>query len=929
PAPPPVPVAPATPPPRPAAPPPLPAAAPTPPPSAPPPLPRPPRAEPTPPIFRAELPAPPPGPAFDWESLLGLKGAAWLGGIAIVIAAAFFAKWAVDQGYITPQLRIAGLIAAGVGCLAWAELSLRRGYSTTANAVSGAGIAILYLAAFAGYSLYQLFPLALTFVLMIVVTVLAGVLAVRYDAYFTAVLGLLGGFATPIVLSTGVDRPIGLFSYILLLNVGLLSVAVRRRWQGLTLLGVAGTFVIEIGWFARFMAPEKMAVGLMAFLLLGLLYLLLPLASARDDEDSSSGPLTEAAGAIGGTVPFLFAILLAGSARYTGEWPLLFGFVGLLDAALIAVALLRGRVPLLIGGTLATAITVPLWAAQGLSADTLWGPTLAAIGLAALLNVPSRLAARWAPATFAASGALLEAAGSLAGTGLGLYALILIGRGLGEPPWAFLVVLAALFGLLVERSGERRIPGTLAVGAVGLAVLVQAWFFGRPAGDAVPRDLAVGLLLTLALSILATLRTRAPVNADEDEAAVVGADAVYLAGLFGCLGSTTRGGDPVPLFAALTVAVALLVVSALRRDWTPLLPLALLAAGGFSLIWQEVFFQPGDVGVVLPAYLLFYVAFLALPFVVPGAVRSRWRGRPLPWATAAFSGVVFFLPLHQAMVRVWGKGWIGALPVALAAGSVAALYGVSRHFVARPEDAPAQALRLRYLALFAALALGFVALAIPLQLDRQWITIGWALEAAAVWWLYGRLPHPGLKLFGAALFAAVGVRLLANPEVLHYQERGMPIVNWLLYTYGVPALCCFAGAAWLRRRDDDPRLPTAAAGLGLLLVFWLINAEIFHYYSPGGAVEVTLERDFKRDLTLSVAWGLYAMALLVIGIVRRVRALRFVSLGFLVLTVGKVFLYDLSALTGLYRILSFLGLGISLILVSLLYQRFVLAREAR
>jgi uncharacterized membrane protein len=61
---------------------------------------------------------------------------------------------------------------------------------------------------------------------------------------------------------------------------------------------------------------------------------------------------------------------------------------------------------------------------------------------------------------------------------------------------------------------------------------------------------------------------------------------------------------------------------------------------------------------------------------------------------------------------------------------------------------------------------------------------------------------------------------------------------------------------------------------------------------------------------------------------RASRALRFVSLGFLLLTVAKVFLYDLAALEGLYRILSFLGLGVSLILVSLLYQRFVFSREA-
>jgi len=882
------------------------------------PPPRPPRPEPP------AAPPPPEGPSFDWESLLGLKGAAWLGGITIVIASLFFAKWAIDQGLITPQLRIAGLVGAGVFALVWAELNLRRGYATTANAVSGAGIAILYVAFFAGHSLYRLFPLGLTFALMGMVTVLAGVLAVRYDAFFTAVLGLLGGFATPPALSTGVDRPVGLFSYILLLNIGLMAVALKKRWHGLVLLALACTFVIELGWFGRFMAPEKMLVGLTAFLVFGLLYLLLAMLPP---EPERSRELFQA-GALGGTVPFLFAVLLAGDRAYSAEWRLLFAYVGLLDAALIAVALLRGRVLLLIAGALATALTLPTWAAHGLSRETLWGPTLAAIALAALLNATRRLGERIAPQVVEDSAGAFKASGLLAVVGLGLYALVLVAHGLGEPPWAFLTVLAALTALLVERTGERRVPGVMILGGAALAVLVQVWFFRHPAGEALLRNLGVGLLLTITLSLLAAARLRAPVNANEDEGAVVVANMVFLAGLFVCLGSAERGGDPWPLFAALAVAMILLVTSALRRDWTALLPVALVLSALYALTWQARFFHPTDVLVVLPIYAAFLLAFLALPFLAPSSVQLRWRHRRLLWSTSALSGPAFFLPLYWAIVGAWGKSWIGALPLAQASLTVAALWAVSRRFVARLDDATAQPLRLAYLALFSAIALGFVALAIPLQLDRQWITIGWAFEAAAVWWLFTRLPHPGLRAFGALLFAFVGARLLLNVEVLRYQEREMPVLNWLLYSYGVPALCCFGGAVFLRRVDDRTRLGPAAAFLGLLLVFWLINLEIVDFFSPpGGHLEFTMERRLDRDLAMSVAWGLYAVALLMLGLWRRVPALRYVSLGFLVLTVAKVFLYDLANLTGLYRILSFLGLGVSLILVSLLYQRFVFTRK--
>src|SRR5262249_15457294 len=160
------------------------------------------------------------------------------------------------RGYFSPELRMASMLGAGVGGLIWAELRLRRGYATTANAVSGAAIAILYIALYAGHALWHLLGTAPTFGLMALVTILAGLVAVRHDAVFTAILGLLGGFSTPLLLSTGEDRPVSLFSYILLLNVGLSVVAVSRRWYGLLLLGLVGTFVIEVGWFGKFMSPE-------------------------------------------------------------------------------------------------------------------------------------------------------------------------------------------------------------------------------------------------------------------------------------------------------------------------------------------------------------------------------------------------------------------------------------------------------------------------------------------------------------------------------------------------------------------------------------------------------------------------------------------------------------------------------------------------
>ncbi len=117
---------------------------------------------------------------------------------------------------------------------------------------------------------------------------------------------------------------------------------------------------------------------------------------------------------------------------------------------------------------------------------------------------------------------------------------------------------------------------------------------------------------------------------------------------------------------------------------------------------------------------------------------------------------------------------------------------------------PAGTRDLGRLALVAGAALAFLTVAIPLQLEQRWITIGWALEGAAVAWLYTRIPHRGLLLSACGLLAAVFVRLALNPEVFRYEPRGdMRIVNWYLYTYVIAAAAMGIAAWWLSKTDDE------------------------------------------------------------------------------------------------------------------------------
>jgi uncharacterized membrane protein len=139
--------------------------------------------------------------------------------------------------------------------------------------------------------------------------------------------------------------------------------------------------------------------------------------------------------------------------------------------------------------------------------------------------------------------------------------------------------------------------------------------------------------------------------------------------------------------------------------------------------------------------------------------------------------------------------------------------------------------------------------------------------------------------------------------------------------------------AWEVERLDDweERLypaphPIAASACGLaavVVVFAWINLAIADVFASGPNLELSFQRLPARDATTSVAWAVYALILLAIGVKSRSSSLRWLSLGLLVVTLGKVFLHDLGELEDLYRVGSLVGLSLSLIIVSLIYQRFV------
>jgi uncharacterized membrane protein len=375
--------------------------------------------------------------------------------------------------------------------------------------------------------------------------------------------------------------------------------------------------------------------------------------------------------------------------------------------------------------------------------------------------------------------------------------------------------------------------------------------------------------------------------------------------------------NPAPVFGlAMLLAVMLFAVTwKLKVEWLPLIGLGCVIA--LEHAWHLRLFTVDFAVPVLSWYLAFFAVFTAFPFVV-----RRFQQVKGPWVAAALAGPAQFFLVHQLVKAAWPNDVMGLLPAAFAVPAVLGLVGVLRQV---PAESPA---RMTQLALFGSSTLFFITLIFPIQYERQWLTIAWALEGAALCWLFHRVPHPGLRLTGVALLVVAFVRLALNPAVLSYHARSVfPILNWYLYTYGLVTLSLFAGARLLappRERVLSINAPALLCTLGTVLAFLLVNIQIADFFAPPGTAALTFQfsGNFTRDMSYSIAWALFALVLLVPGLIKRIAPARYAALGLLGVTLLKLFLHDLAKLAQLYLVGALFGVAVIAIVASFLYQRF-------
>jgi Predicted membrane protein (DUF2339) len=221
----------------------------------------------TPPQPPQEKIVPQPSPILkDWEQFIGENLSNKIGIVITVLGVAIGAKYAIDNELISPLLRI--LIGYGLGIgLCLVSFRLREKYEDLSAVILSGALACLYFLTYAAFSFYQLIPQTLSFILMLALTLWAVRAALSYDRQIIALGALMGAYGIPFLLSTGEDKPLILFTYMTVVNIGILYLATKKNWNSLYYTAFAFTWILMLTWSSSGY-PDKHFYLKLSFLLL-------------------------------------------------------------------------------------------------------------------------------------------------------------------------------------------------------------------------------------------------------------------------------------------------------------------------------------------------------------------------------------------------------------------------------------------------------------------------------------------------------------------------------------------------------------------------------------------------------------------------------------------------------------------------------------
>ncbi|WP_446903843.1 DUF2339 domain-containing protein [Burkholderia sp. YIM B11467] len=909
------------------------------------------------------------GAARDW--LLGGNTVVRVGIIVLFFGIAFLLKYAADNSMLPIEFRLAGtaLAAAALLAIGWRVRARRAAYGLV---LQGGGVGILYLTIFAATKLYTLLPVGAAFPLMVAVCALSAFLAVRQNALPLAFMGSAGGFLAPVLLSTGQGNHVALFSYYALLNAGIFAIAWFKAWRPLNLLGFVFTFTIGSAWGVTAYRPALFASTEPFLILFFLMYVGIALLYAVKRELALRHY-------VDGTLVFgtpIVATALQASLVKDMPFGLAWSAVAL-SAFYVAVAAWlarrRDHLALLFEAMLALAVifatlAVPL-AFSGPTTSAAWAIEGAAV---VWLGVRQK---RLLPFCF---GLLMQvaAAGAFFTSLLGptdtnalpvlnspYIAMLLIalaglftgwwlhGRGEARAWHAWMPEIgaaAAAWGLLwwvsgglheilvyasrhVDLHADRFVVDTTALFAAGTAWLA---YVAR-------RRLAWPLAEWPALALTPVLALLALRAFDAHEAPLSGLGAfawpVAVGAGLALLWRQSRGAARSDTATGIVQSIAASVIAPLHTlmFWTLCV---LLSLEGF---WRLRAFVPEGAW----SWSAWAYGFGALLLLVSGpGSRLRWPVAAFPrayqvWGAAPLAALLwlwsiasiisdgdasplFWLPLlnpldiAQFLVFVAFAAWLRRLKT----------LGIAWH----PRVVDYAAIATVFL-WFNALMLRTLHHRFHLAYDidtvlssfgiQQVFMVGWSVFAFAGMWLTRR---DGIARVCALASLPLIVVMWVWTFYANFTQDGgswarVPLFNPLdLVLVVVYALAAswFVRARKLGWSFDTYRVELLSAA-GATVFLWLnaILLRTLHHwagvpYEFGAMAESTLVQ-----ASVSVYWTVCALATTIWATRRGLRPLWFVGAALLALTVVKLFLFDLSHVTGIERIVSFIGIGVLLLLI--------------
>lgn len=809
------------------------------------------------------------------ERSLASRWLVWLGAIAISLAGIFLTAYAIEQGFLGPGVRIILGVLLGLVFGIGGEWVRRRPFQRAiANiqpdyvppALSAAGIFIIYASLYVGYAFHGLYPPLAAFLMLAAAGLIAIALSIL-QGWFVALLGLVGSFLTPALIPS--DAPSALVLFVYLLAITAASAAVVR-YRGWWLLGHVVLSLSSL-WCAFWLLTaysdgEAIIVGIYILAAGGLFQLI-----------RYGLPLT--------TVPITFSTkLFDGSAMSKAER---LGWSGLLAASLLLFALIRvdgySAGALAIAGVFAAAC---LWLARR---EPLFdaGIIVAAILVCVLFAV-------WHLPHVTDPDGLARIAHP------GIKAV----EPVADPAPVIFIRSIALFGALFAAGGYLSLFGGRRVSVfAGVSAITPVVLFAVAYWRVLDFDRDIGwAAVALGLSAIAFFAAASLARQRERPGWHIGTG-LYAASVTAFLG---LGFAMMLQEAWLTVALSLqlpalawvdsrLRVPLLRRIGEILAIVVLV-----RLILNPAVFEYGLAAGSLFNWILYGYGVPCLAFAFAA----------LTFAATIRSNEEPSLPADQRLLAF--------LEAAALAFFVLLISFQIRSLVSGALDAPYESFLEQSLQSIAWLAIAYVLMA----RRRKFQLSAWPVADYGARILFA---------FSAAHILLVQI-VLDNPVAERWvpvENRTFigdwPLVDYLLLAYLAPAVFAFAFHCLFARRGW--RWPSHAAGVAsLLLLFIYVTLEVRHWFQ--GA---TLQWPFISDAesyAVSAAWLLLALALLASGILSASRQLRYASLAVLLIAVAKVFLGDMAGLGGLYRVAAFLGLGLSLVGIGYIYQRFVFAETA-